>query len=42
METAITIRLDAGVMAWLRRNGPGYRTEVNCILREKMAAKADA
>jgi uncharacterized protein (DUF4415 family) len=26
-------------MAWLRRKGPGYGTEINRILREKMAAE---
>ena len=26
-------------MAWLRRKGPRYRTEIDRILREKMAAE---
>jgi len=39
MEAAISIHLDAEVMAWLRRKGPSYRAEINRILREKMAAE---
>jgi uncharacterized protein (DUF4415 family) len=39
MEAAISIRLDAEVMAWLRAKGPNYGTEINRILREKMAAE---
>ena len=39
MEAAISIRLDAEVMAWLRAKGPGYQAEINRILREKMAAE---
>jgi uncharacterized protein (DUF4415 family) len=26
-------------MAWLHAKGPGYRAEINRILREKMAAE---
>jgi uncharacterized protein (DUF4415 family) len=39
MEAAISIRLDAEVMAWLRSKGPGFQIEINRILREKMAAE---
>ena len=39
VEAAISIRLDPEVMTWLRRKGPGYGTEINRILREKMAAE---
>jgi uncharacterized protein (DUF4415 family) len=39
MKAAILIRLDAEVMAWLRRKGQGYQTEINRILREKTAAE---
>jgi uncharacterized protein (DUF4415 family) len=38
-ETAISVRLDAEVMAWLRAKGPGYATEINRILREKMLSE---
>jgi uncharacterized protein (DUF4415 family) len=40
MEAAISIRLDAEVMAWLRRKGPSYGTEINRILREKMLRRS--
>jgi uncharacterized protein (DUF4415 family) len=39
MEAAISVRLDAEVMAWLRSKGPAYSTEINRILREKMATE---
>ena len=42
MEAAISVRLDAEVMAWLRSKGPDYSTEINRILREKMAAETVA
>ncbi len=35
-KEAISIRLDMDVLEWLRRKGPGYQTEINRILREKM------
>ena len=33
---AISISLDADVLAWLRRKGPGYRAEIGRMLRERM------
>jgi len=38
-KEAISLRLDMDVLDWLRRRGPGYQTEINRILREKMAAE---
>ena len=38
----VSIRLDAEVLAWLCAKGPGYRTEINRILREKMEAETRA
>jgi uncharacterized protein (DUF4415 family) len=35
----IPIRVDPDVRAWLRAKGPGYQTEVNRILRERMLAE---
>ncbi|HEU0139633.1 MAG TPA: BrnA antitoxin family protein [Bryobacteraceae bacterium] len=32
----LTVRLDADVVAWLRRQGRGYRTRLNQVLREAM------
>ena len=40
MATAISIRLDAEVIAWLRARGPSYGAEINRILREKMLSEA--
>ena len=37
-KEAISLRLDADVLDWLRRRGPGYQTEINRILRERMEA----
>jgi uncharacterized protein (DUF4415 family) len=39
-QAAISVRLDAEVVAWLRAKGPGYSTGINRILREKMLGVA--
>ena len=36
MKQAISMRLDADVVSWLKQAGPGYQTRANQILREKM------
>jgi uncharacterized protein (DUF4415 family) len=33
------LRLDADVIAWLKKPGKGYQTRVNGILRERMLAE---
>ena len=38
-KQAISLRLDMDVLDWLRRKGPGYQTEINRILREKMLSE---
>ena len=38
----ISIRLDMDVLDWLRRQGPGYQTTINRILRERMEAEGAA
>jgi len=38
-KEAISVRVDMDVLDWLRRKGPGYQTEINRILREKMLAE---
>jgi uncharacterized protein (DUF4415 family) len=35
----VTIRLDADVVAWLKRNGKGYQTRANKILRTVMVSQ---
>jgi uncharacterized protein (DUF4415 family) len=39
MEAAISILVDAEVLAWFCAKGPGYSTEINRILREKMLSE---
>ena len=36
VKTAVTIRLDADVLAWLKQEGKGYQTRANSILRQAM------
>ncbi len=35
----VTIRLDTDVVAWLKRNGRGYQTRANKILRAVMESQ---
>lgn len=35
-KTATTVRLDTDVLEWLKRDGKGYQTRLNAILREAM------
>jgi uncharacterized protein (DUF4415 family) len=35
-KEAISLRIDMDVLDWLRRQGPGYQTTINRILREHM------
>jgi uncharacterized protein (DUF4415 family) len=39
IKTPVTIRVDADVLAWLKRQGRGYQTRINRLLREAMEAK---
>lgn len=36
VKQAVSMRLDADVVAWLKSAGPKYQTRANQILREKM------
>ena len=36
VKQQLTVRLDADVVAWLRRHGKGYQTRLNSVLREAM------
>ncbi|MGH9641453.1 MAG: BrnA antitoxin family protein [Terriglobales bacterium] len=38
VKQAISLRLDADVIAWLKKPGKGYQTRVNSILRQNMLA----
>jgi uncharacterized protein (DUF4415 family) len=35
-KTAVTIRLDSDVLAWLKASGDGYQTRINGYLRQRM------
>ena len=36
VKQAVTLRLDADVLEWLRSHGPGYQTRINRLLRSVM------
>ena len=38
----LTIRVDHDVVQWLKKNGPGYQTRINAILRSYMEAQSSA
>src|SRR5437879_6466172 len=40
-KKAVTIRLDADVLEWLKRYGRGYQTRANLLLRHAMVSSGD-
>ncbi len=38
VKQAVSLRLDADVVAWLREPGKGYQTRANYLLRQQMLA----
>jgi uncharacterized protein (DUF4415 family) len=40
IKQAVSLRLDADVVAWLKKDGKGYQTRANRILREKMLTES--
>jgi len=36
VKVALTCRLDADIVAWLKQDGKGYQTRLNSILRQVM------
>ena len=36
IKQAVSLRLDADVIAWLKKDGAGYQTRANQVLRERM------
>ena len=36
IKVALTCRLDADIVAWLKQGGKGYQTRLNAILRQVM------
>lgn len=39
IKRPVTIRVDADVLAWLKREGRGYQTRINKLLREAMEGR---
>jgi uncharacterized protein (DUF4415 family) len=39
IKRPVTIRVDADVLAWFKREGRGYQTRINKLLREAMEGK---
>jgi uncharacterized protein (DUF4415 family) len=39
-KTSISLRMDADVLEWFKRQGPGYQTRMNAILRAFKEASA--
>ena len=42
VKQQLTVRLDADIIAWLRRQGKGYQTRANALLREAMLENIDS
>lgn len=40
IKKPVTILVDADVLAWLKRDGRGYQTRINKLLREAMEGKS--
>ena len=40
IKEPVTIRVDADVLAWLKRQGRGYQTRINKLLRQAMEGKS--
>jgi len=37
IKVALSIKIDADILAWFKSKGPGYQTRMNAILREAMS-----
>ena len=42
VKHAVSLRLDADVIAWLKKDGEGYQTRANQMLRERMLKEIGA
>jgi len=42
IKKAISVRLDADVLAWLQSQGRGYQSRINTILRQQMLSGASS
>ena len=41
VKQAVSLRLDADVIAWLKKDGAGYQTRANQVLRERMLKEVE-
>jgi uncharacterized protein (DUF4415 family) len=41
VKQKVSLRLDADLLAWLKRRGPSYQTRINRILRKAMREEVD-
>jgi len=41
-KSSISIRLDPDILDWFKRQGRGYQTRINAVLRMYVAAQRDA
>lgn len=39
-KAQLTIRVDSDVLAWYKKQGPGYQTRINALLRAYMQEHA--
>lgn len=42
VKKQLTVRLDADVIAWLRKQGKGYQTRMNALLRAAMLHETES
>ena len=40
LKQQLTLRLDADVVDWFKRQGEGYQTKINAVLRKHVTRKA--
>ena len=40
VKQQLTLRLDADVVDWFKRQGAGYQTQINAVLRKHVGRKA--
>jgi uncharacterized protein (DUF4415 family) len=40
IKQAVSLRLDSDVVSWLKKDGKGYQTRANRILRERMLTES--
>ena len=40
LKEAITVRLDADILHWLKQGGRGYQSRLNAILRREMTSQS--